>query len=129
MVPADEVRTFTTTVYNSGGVTVKNVVVTNTLQTVQSSLVCTIGATVQTLPLSALAPGLAMVCRGNHAITAANIAANETVNIASVSATVLAANNPVTRGPLTSRAVYNALALQPSFSIASTPQNTYSTAG
>jgi hypothetical protein len=41
----------------------------------------------------------------------------------------LAANNPVTRGPVTRRAVYNALALQPSFSIASVPQSTYSTAG
>ncbi|KAF6257055.1 hypothetical protein COO60DRAFT_1655709 [Scenedesmus sp. NREL 46B-D3] len=110
-----ETRTFIITVMNTGGISLKRVMVDNSLQTVGSSLDCTAETTGSSLghPVSILAPNAKVICTGTHTVTAADITRGFVQNTASVSATGLA---PADTPPAdTLQAVLEALALQATF--------------
>ncbi|KAF6249560.1 hypothetical protein COO60DRAFT_1466040 [Scenedesmus sp. NREL 46B-D3] len=110
-----EIRRFTVTVMNTGSISLRDVRVINSLTSVASSLACTAETTGASLghPVSILAPNAKMICRGSHAVTAADITSGFVQNTASVSATGLA---PADTPPAdTLQAVLEALALQATF--------------
>ncbi|WIA23968.1 hypothetical protein OEZ85_013603 [Tetradesmus obliquus] len=129
---ADEIRSFTVTVRNEGGITLKDVTISNSLPSVNQTLTCTTVTSSPTAvghPLETLVPGAAVACTGTYTVTSNDVNMNRTI-INSASAAATASPNgittPVSAGPIVRKAVPKALALRPSFFTAQTaPVDTY----